>query len=50
MLRQNLKNRYESRSVEKWANAYNKFYASIAAGQTDEDEAEPSFPEEPAEE
>jgi flavin-dependent dehydrogenase len=50
MLRQTLKNRYESRSVEKWANAYNKFYASIAAGQTDEDEAEPPFPEEPAEE
>ena len=37
MLRSNLKNKYETRSVEKWAAAYNKFYASLQSGRADDD-------------
>lgn len=41
MLRSSLKNKYETKSVEKWAAAYNKFYASLQTDKPEEDAEEP---------
>ena len=49
MVRQNLREKYESRNVEKWAASYNRFFANLSEPKTDDADMDDPVSLEPAE-